>query len=72
LIIDNYQVRKKAQVFKVKGLHYGENYLEVKALNTRKGSNTVAVKGFSDRNLLCDTNLLQKTSQTTRLTLQYQ
>jgi hypothetical protein len=72
LVVNNYKATKKPYIVKLKGLHYGENYLEVQALNSRKGSNTVGIKGFSDRNVLCDTMLLQKASQTTRLTLIYQ
>jgi hypothetical protein len=72
LVVNNFQATKKPYAIILKGLHYGENYLEVQALNTRKGSNTVGIKGFSDRNILCDTMLLQKASQTIRLTLIYQ
>ena len=72
LIIDNLRLRKKPYFLNEKGLKYGENYLEVVAMNTDKGSNTVAIMGYSDRSKLCDTTLKLKSSQSTRLTLIYQ
>ena len=72
LIIDNLRLRKKPYFLNEKGLKYGENYLEVVAMNTDKGSNTVAIMGYSDRSKLCDTTLKLKSSQTMRLTLIYQ
>jgi hypothetical protein len=72
LLVQNLRLRKKPYQIKDKGLVYGENYLEIRAMNIQKGSNTAAVKGFSDRSKLCDTTLIQKSTQTTRLTLIYQ
>jgi hypothetical protein len=72
LLVQNLRLRKKPYQIKDKGLVYGENYLEIRAMNIQKGSNTAAVKGFSDRSKLCDTTLIQKSTQTTRLTLLYQ
>ena len=71
-LIENLRLRKKPYKIKEKGLKYGENYLEIRAMNIQKGSNTAAVRGFSDRSQLCDTILIQKSSQSTRLTLIYQ
>jgi hypothetical protein len=71
-LIENLRLRKKPYKIKEKGLKYGENYLEIRAMNIQKGSNTAAVRGFSDRSQLCDTTLIQKSSQSTRLTLIYQ
>ena len=72
LIIDNLRLRKKPYFLNEKGLKYGENYIEIVAMNTDKGSNTVAIMGYSDRSKLCDTTLKLKSSQSTRLTLIYQ
>jgi hypothetical protein len=71
-LVENLRLRKKPYKIKEKGLKYGENYLEIRAMNIQKGSNTAAVRGFSDRSQLCDTTLIQKSSQSTRLTLIYQ
>jgi hypothetical protein len=72
LIIDKLRLRKKPYLITQNGLKYGENYLEVVAVNTDKGSNTVAIMGYSDRSKLCNTALKLKSSQTMRLTLIYQ
>ncbi len=72
LVRENIVLRKKPYRFIENGLRYGENYLEVRAVNTQKGSNTAAIRGFSDRGKLCDTTLIQSTSDIKRLTLNYQ
>ena len=71
LIVENLRLRKKPFLINEKGLKYGENYLLVVAMNTDKGSNTVALMGYSDRNKLCDTALKLRSFQTTRMTLNY-
>lgn len=71
-LIENLRLRKKPYKIKEKGLKYGENYLEIRAMNIQKGSNTAAVRGFSDRSQLCDTTLIQKSTESSRLTLIYQ
>lgn len=72
LVINNLRLRKKPYLINRKGLKYGENYLEVIAKNSDKGTNTVAFIGYSDRNKLCDTTLKLKSSQLKRITLRYQ
>ena len=71
LLADRVRIRKAPLLIKKSGLRYGENYLLVKAMNTQRGSNTSSIKAFSDRSILCDTNLLQGFNHSTRLTLLY-
>lgn len=72
LVKENIVLKKKPYRFIENGLRYGENYLEVRAVNSQKGSNTAAIRSFSDRGKLCDTSLTQSTSEVKRLTLNYQ
>lgn len=72
LIADKMRVRNQPYYIKRSSLRYGENYLEIIAMNAQKGANTVAIKGMTDRGVICDTALLQNSHQTIRLTLKYQ
>jgi hypothetical protein len=71
-LVEALEIKRKHHIIISKGLVFGENYLVIKALNSQRGSNTAAVWGLSDRSVLCDSSLLQKSQQTTRLVLNYQ